>query len=106
MKNLFVLMFIVLTVLLSAQAQSDKNEVSSITSEEKLFIGEDLTYVVKYAFFNLGEVRLKVLEKTTINNTPVYKRGNEEGKPLIDTIKISESGLTAPVLSFAYTITP
>ena len=73
MKHLFVLMFIGLTVLLSAQAQSDKNEVSSITSEEKLFIGEDLTYVVKYAFFNLGEVRLKVLEKTTINNTPVYK---------------------------------
>jgi hypothetical protein len=41
--------------------------------DEKLFIGEDLTYVVKYAFFNLGEVRLKVLEKMEINNKPVYK---------------------------------
>ena len=41
--------------------------------DEKLFVGEDLTYVVKYAFFNLGEVRIKVLEKTKINNTTVYK---------------------------------
>jgi hypothetical protein len=41
--------------------------------DEKLFVGEDLTYVVKYAFFNLGEVRVKVLEKTKINNTTVYK---------------------------------
>ena len=44
-----------------------------IQQEDKLFIGEDLTYVVKYAFFNLGEVRIKVLEKTKINNTTVYK---------------------------------
>jgi Protein of unknown function (DUF3108) len=42
-------------------------------NNEKLFVGEDLTYVVKYAFFNLGEVRFKVLEKMTINNKPVYK---------------------------------
>ena len=44
-----------------------------IQQEDKLFIAEDLTYVVKYAFFNLGEVRIKVLEKTKINNTTVYK---------------------------------
>lgn len=47
----------------------DKKEAQS----EKLFIGEDLTYVVKYAFFNLGEVRFKVLEKTKLNNVTVYK---------------------------------
>jgi hypothetical protein len=43
------------------------------TQSEKLFVGEDLTYVVKYAFFNLGEVRFKVLEKTKINKITVYK---------------------------------
>ena len=47
----------------------DKVEAQS----EKLFVGEDLTYVVKYAFFNLGEVRLKVLEKIKINDVTVYK---------------------------------
>lgn len=40
---------------------------------KKLVIGEDLTYVVKYAFLRLGEVRFKVVEKTKINNIPVYK---------------------------------
>jgi len=41
--------------------------------DKKLIVGEDFTYVVKYAFFRLGEVRFKVAEKTKINNTPVYK---------------------------------
>jgi hypothetical protein len=56
------------------------NQVDKIThptmagsETERLFVGEDLTYVVKYAFFNLGEVRLKVLEKAKIRNKPVYK---------------------------------
>lgn len=40
---------------------------------KKLVVGEDFTYVVKYAFFRLGEVRIKVVEKTKINNIPVYK---------------------------------
>ena len=40
---------------------------------KKLVVGEDLTYVVKYAFFQLGEVRFKIVEKTKIRNTPVYK---------------------------------
>ncbi|MCW8823746.1 MAG: DUF3108 domain-containing protein [Ignavibacteriaceae bacterium] len=40
---------------------------------KRLVVGEDLTYVVKYAFFRLGEVRFKIVEKTKIRNTPVYK---------------------------------
>jgi len=48
------------------------SELETIKSE-KLFVGEDLTYVAKYAFFNLGEVRIKVLEKSKINNKSVYK---------------------------------
>lgn len=55
------------------QVDTSKNELHSGTKSKKLFVGEDLTYVVKYAFFNLGEVRFKVLEKTKINNKPVYK---------------------------------
>ena len=40
---------------------------------KKLVVGEDFTYVVKYAFFRLGEVKIKVVEKTNINNISVYK---------------------------------
>jgi len=55
------------------QVDLNKNVVHPEARSEKLFVGEDLTYVVKYAFFNLGEIKFKVLEKTKINNKPVYK---------------------------------
>jgi len=55
------------------QVEQNTNSTFSKENSEKLFVGEDLTYVVKYAFFNLGEVRIKVLEKTKINNKSVYK---------------------------------
>ena len=55
-------------------SQPNKIEVDTSRSiSEKFYVGEDLTYIVKYAFFNLGEVRIKVLEKTRINNVSVYK---------------------------------
>jgi len=56
-----------------SQIDQNKNALHTVTNSEKLLVGEDLTYIVKYAFFNLGEVRIKVLEKTKINNTTVYK---------------------------------
>jgi len=65
MKNYFVLLLLFTLNFYGYSQVSQK--------DEKLFVGEDLTYVVKYAFFNLGEVRIKVLEKTKINNTTVYK---------------------------------
>lgn len=57
----------------NTQVDHKNNAAVSVTNSERLFVGEDLTYVVKYAFFNLGEVRFKVLEKTKIRNKPVYK---------------------------------
>lgn len=66
MKNLFVFLIIFISGLCG---YSQVNQIKN----EKLFVGEDLTYVVKYAFFKLGEVRFKVLGKTKLNNTPVYK---------------------------------
>lgn len=56
-----------------AQTITERDNQNNLYSSERLFIGEDLTYIVRYAFFNLGEIRFKVLEKTKINNTPVYK---------------------------------
>lgn len=74
MKNfLRILVVLSLTGYGNTQVDHKNNAAVSGTNSEKLFVGEDLTYVVKYAFFNLGEVRFKVLEKTKINNKPVYK---------------------------------
>jgi Protein of unknown function (DUF3108) len=69
----FVLMIFGLAVCGYTQVDMNKNVVHPETRSDKLFVGEDLTYAVKYAFLNLGEVRFKVLEKTKINNRSVYK---------------------------------
>jgi len=54
-------------------AQTDEIYKNIHQNGNTLFVGEDLTYIVKYAFLNLGEVRFRVLEKAKINNTSVYK---------------------------------
>ena len=68
-----ILVVLCLTGYGNTQIDQKNNAAVSGTNSEKLFVGEDLTYVVKYAFFNLGEVRLMVLEKIKMNNKPVYK---------------------------------
>ncbi len=70
---LFVLIVLYLFGYGYTQVDQNKNSEMSRSQSEKLIVGEDLTYVAKYAFLNLGEVRFKVLEKTKINNKPVYK---------------------------------
>jgi hypothetical protein len=73
MKNYFSWAIILLISINTYSQLNQKNSEYRPETDEKIFVGEDLTYVVKYAFFNLGEVRFKVLEKTKINNTSVYK---------------------------------
>ncbi|MCU0406085.1 MAG: hypothetical protein MUE64_03775 [Ignavibacteriaceae bacterium] len=74
MKN-FLFTALVLFLFVDGYNQVDKSirQVKAVSETEKFFVGEDLTYVVKYAFFNLGEVRFKVLEKTKMRNKTVYK---------------------------------
>ena len=62
--------FLLLGVTINIFSQVHLNEEYK---NKKLVVGEDFTYVVKYAFFRLGEVRFKIVEKTIIRNTPVYK---------------------------------
>ena len=69
---LIYLIVLIIDFNLSAQINSDEIDIHHLRNKN-LFVGEDLTYVVKYAFLNLGEVRFRVLEQTELNNTPVYK---------------------------------
>ena len=73
MKHYLIYLIVLITEFnLSAQINGDEIDIHQL-SDKNLFVGEDLTYVVKYAFLNLGEVRFRVLEQTEINNTSVYK---------------------------------
>ena len=73
MKKIIVFAIVVSCNISTLSQLRQKN--IEINSDEggKLIVGEDLTYVVKYAFFNLGEIRFNVVEKTEIENTCLYK---------------------------------
>ncbi|HZW38182.1 MAG TPA: DUF3108 domain-containing protein [Ignavibacteriaceae bacterium] len=78
--------------------ENKKVVYSTFTSERKLEVGEDLTYLVRYGFIKLGEIRLKVLAKKTENNKDYYKTiayiDSYSGVPLVDLHQIYESSVS------------
>lgn len=58
-------------------------------------VGEELVYKVSYAFFSLGEIRLKVLEKNVSGDKVTYKTqafiDSYKGIPFVDLHEIYES---------------
>ncbi|MFC2103145.1 DUF3108 domain-containing protein [Bacteroidota bacterium] len=68
--------FLSLIVLCCCQlhfSQSGKSLSDTISLDKRLHVGDEFTYLVKYAFLNLGEVKTKVYSKDTINGKSVYK---------------------------------
>ena len=64
-------------------------------STKKMEIGEDLLYVVKYSFFKLGEVRLKVIDRKEEKGRTYYKTiayiDSYPGIPFVSLHQIYES---------------
>lgn len=76
-------------------AQSDSLSQKYISLDEKLNLGDEFTYIVKYAFLNLGELRIIVYEKDTIDKKIIYKSiiyiDSYEGLPFVNLHQIYES---------------
>jgi len=84
--------------LFSFQLLYPQNEISisnDTVHAPKLLVGEEYTYVVKYAFMNLGELRINVFAKDTIDGKIIYKSrayiDSYEGLPFVDMHQIHES---------------
>jgi Protein of unknown function (DUF3108) len=64
-------------------------------SDKSLKVGEELTYVVKYSFLKLGEIKLKVTNKKVINGKTVYITvayiDSYKGVPFVNLHQIYES---------------
>ncbi len=67
-------------------------------------VGEELTYNVSYAFFNLGQIQLKILDKIIQNGKVMYKTiayiDSYKGIPFIDLHEIYESRINSNVISY------
>jgi hypothetical protein len=64
------------------------NQVDKDSTNYSLHFSEELTYIVKYAFFNLGEIIFNIAENSVINGIPVTKTiaymDSYEGLPFVD----------------------
>lgn len=67
-------------------------------------VGEELTYNVSYAFINLGQIRLKILEKIVQDEKVMYRTiafmDSYKGLPFIDLHEIYESKMNSNVISY------
>jgi Protein of unknown function (DUF3108) len=70
----------------------------SFVSDKNLQVGEELSYVVKYAFFVLGRVTLKITGKKEINNKTFYTTiayiDSYDNIPFVDIHQIYKSTIT------------
>nr|HQI42011.1 hypothetical protein [Ignavibacteriaceae bacterium] len=95
MKNNFIL---ILSFILLFNSLLSANQVKYLTADykpKKINVGEDITYVVKYFAFEIGEVRLKVISTTTDNNDTLYSAiayiDSYYGIPFVDLHQIYET---------------
>jgi len=76
-----------------------KPETASFTfpifSEKRLQVGEDINYVVSYSFLKLGEVRLRIINKSEYQGKTVYNAiahiDSYSGIPFVNLHQIYES---------------
>ena len=79
-------------------------EFVAFTASDSIFqVGEELTYNVSYAFYDIGQVRIKIVDKTTEGGKTVYKAmaniDSYKGVPFVDLHSIYESNVNASMYS-------
>ena len=76
---------------------SQNNDVTNIQTsfDHKIKVGEEYTYLVKYAFMNLGEVKTKIFARENLNGKTIYKAianiDSYEGLPIVTLHQTFES---------------
>jgi hypothetical protein len=77
--------------------------------KKHLEVGEDLTYVVKYAFLKLGEVRFKIVGKEIMNGITVFKTvayiDSYEGLPFVTIHQVYESFIDSSYFPLSFLAT-
>jgi hypothetical protein len=96
LKIIFGIKLLVLFNIAICYSQSNTDDLTTQTSfEDKIIIGEEYTYIVKYAFLNLGEVKTKVFAKEILDGKTIYKAmayiDSYEGLPIVDIHQTYES---------------
>ncbi len=92
------------TVPVHAQGHSSAYKSTWETADSSLFqVGEELIYNVSYAFIDIGQVKIKITEKTTENGKSAYTAiahiDSYKGVPFVDLHTIYETKMVSPIYS-------
>lgn len=102
MKKILLLLFLFFYIFVFAQIDERIKRHEPI-NPGALKVGEELTYVVRYTFIPIGEIKLKVLRKFNKDGRTVYEtRANidsYEGLPFVDLHSIYTSHVTEKFFS-------
>ncbi|MGB9664173.1 MAG: DUF3108 domain-containing protein [Ignavibacteria bacterium] len=97
MKKILIFIFVLFYIYLFAQIDERIKNIRPI-NPSALKVGEELTYVVRYTFIPIGEIKLKVLRKYEKDGLTVYEtRANidsYEGLPFVDLHSVYTSHVT------------
>lgn len=100
MKFAFIVVLISLLILgFTLQLEHHSNQ----TISKRIEVGEDITYVVKYLAFEIGEIRLKVLKEIVENQDTLYSAiayiDSYDGIPFVDLHQIYETKFDKKLIS-------
>ena len=102
LKILLYIHLFLICIIQFTYAQIDSTNQKNISLDDKLHIGDEFTYIVRYAFLNLGELRTKVYAKDTLDEKIIYKSityiDSYEGLPFVDLHQIYESWFDSTLL--------
>jgi hypothetical protein len=107
-KSLFIVgIFILLCLTFYSPLYSARsgNQTDTINYQSfDLEVGEELVYKVSYAFFSLGEIRMKVIDKVRSDEKVVYRTqaiiDSYKGIPFVDLHEIYESKFNDSIYSY------
>ncbi len=98
MKNFVALVLFLIIYIYSFASVEDKIKAINPINPNTLKVGEELTYVVRYTFIPIGEIKLKVLRKYSKDGRTVYETkaniDSYEGLPFVDLHSVYTSHVT------------
>ncbi len=109
MKIVLSILIIILLFNIPIHSRLTDSTIFHNLLKKHLEVGEDLTYVVKYAFLKLGEVRFKIVGKEIINGITVFKTvayiDSYEGLPFVTIHQVYESFIDSSYFPLSFLAT-
>jgi hypothetical protein len=97
LSSLFILIFFL--IFIQGLAGSEKQIQLLIPADKKMFVGEELKYIVKYSFLDLGEIRLKLRGEKIIGGKKYYNAiayiDSYSGIPFVNLHQVYESNINS-----------